>query len=1325
MVIRLHGILVDGLNKPIVNANVFLLARSNTIVVLGGSKAVFKTDSQGAYDVTVNTGHYVVIIGPEGKEPYKAGDIVIYTDSQDGSLNAYLTKWAPEETTPEILREIKQLVANSEQFALQASESAANAKKSELNAETSKNSAATDAASALLSKQESAASASSALQSKNAAAGSATSAQQALTAVQGLKAEVAQLKTDTQHIKEDGIAEVTALRNAATTAANNAKASETASANNATVADTKAKEASASATTANQAKVAAESAKDASKASAVESAASAGESQTAANAAKASETVATQKAASASTSETNAAASAQTAIDKAGESAASATAAKTSETNAKASETNAGTLAGRSESAALRSEAAAERAEEIADAIGLEDATLTTKGIVRLSNDTNSTAEDLAATPKAVKAVMDVANTKAPSNSPNLTGVPTAPTPAPEVNNNQIATTQFVHQIISALIGDAPDALNTLKELADALGDDPNFATTMTTLINSKLAKDQNGADIPNKQLFIDNVGLRETVNLALGALQKNQNGADIPDKARFLSNINAASKTDMAAKRGMKFSTVNAPAGVEAGKFYPVVIRRSAGLADELASRVTISTGSRTGNHRLNNCEFNGFVMPGGWTDRGKYAYGMFHAYTASERAIHSIMMGNKADDLCSVFYVEGEAFPIAVYVEEGLSVVVPSADYVIGQTTYKWGATNPKTECIEANTILDFSNGKGFYSSHALLTNADISGNKIYANDEIVARGGNQVRMIGGDYGALWRNDGAKTYLLFTAKGDQYGGWNNLRPFMIDNATGEFTIGTKLNAGQGVNGNASSATKLQTIRYFNDKPFNGTGNVEITRLGSKGRVTALEGTTKGSGVGIEMYETYNNGYPTTYGNTIHLKGSTSIGEGEILVGWSGTSGAHAPVYVRSRRDTHSAPWSEWAQFYTTAHKPTFRDVTAVGSYTISFSGGAGWFKLATVSMPQATSTVSIKMVGGAGYNINRAMQAGITELVLRASNNNPKGLSGSLWKRTTAGFSKVAWINTSGDNYDVYVEIGSYATSVNLQVDYTTNANVTIHSEPSYSATQPDGLTLGTVYELYNPLLPPPAAETLPVGVPLPWPTDTPPSGYIVMQGQTFDKAAYPKLAAVYPSGVLPDMRGQTIKGKPASGRDVLSTEDDGVKSHTHTASTASVDLGSKTTSSFDYGTKTTSSFDYGTKTSNNTGAHTHSISGTAASAGAHNHNGGARITARISIYQYGSTNGSSGDFLIASSGGGLGKLAITSSTGAHTHSLSGSAASAGAHAHTVGIGAHTHTVGIGAHTHTVALGSHSHGVTVNATGNTENTVKNVAFNYIVRAA
>ncbi|WP_077128404.1 phage tail protein, partial [Shigella sonnei] len=318
---------------------------------------------------------------------------------------------------------------------------------------------------------------------------------------------------------------------------------------------------------------------------------------------------------------------------------------------------------------------------------------------------------------------------------------------------------------------------------------------------------------------------------------------------------------------------------------------------------------------------------------------------------------------------------------------------------------------------------------------------------------------------------------------------------------------------------------------------PSGGTA-VSSVNLSSKGRVTALTDNTQGA-TGLELYEVYNNGYPTAYGNIIHLKGMTAVGEGELLIGWSGKSGAHAPAFIRSRRDTTDANWSPWAQLYTSAHPP----------------------------------------------------------------------------------------------------------------------------------------------------------AEFYPVGAPIPWPSDTVPSGYALMQGQTFDKSAYPKLAAAYPSGVIPDMRGWTIKGKPASGRAVLSQEQDGIKSHTHSASASSTDLGTKTTSSFDYGTKST----------NNTGAHTHSVSGTAASAGAHTHS---------MTFVSGGSSGAPG-----SGSPDYSKYSVnTSSAGAHTHSVSGTAASAGAHAHTVGIGAHTHSV---------AIGSHGHTITVNAAGNAENTVKNIAFNYIVRLA
>ncbi len=334
---------------------------------------------------------------------------------------------------------------------------------------------------------------------------------------------------------------------------------------------------------------------------------------------------------------------------------------------------------------------------------------------------------------------------------------------------------------------------------------------------------------------------------------------------------------------------------------------------------------------------------------------------------------------------------------------------------------------------------------------------------------------------------------------------------------------------------------------------PSGGTA-VSSVNLASKGRVTALTDNTQGA-TGLELYEVYNNGYPTAYGNIIHLKGMTAVGEGELLIGWSGTSGAHAPAFIRSRRDTTDANWSPWAQLYTSAHPP----------------------------------------------------------------------------------------------------------------------------------------------------------AEFYPVGAPIPWPSDTVPSGYALMQGQTFDKSAYPKLAAAYPSGVIPDMRGWTIKGKPASGRAVLSQEQDGIKSHTHSASASSTDLGTKTTSSFDYGTKST----------NNTGAHTHSLSGSTNAAGNHSHRDGRRFNPSVfkDTYQYGYTSSGQNTWGVQGSVGmSTGALANTSTDGNHSHSLSGTAASAGAHAHTVGIGAHTHSV---------AIGSHGHTITVNAAGNAENTVKNIAFNYIVRLA
>ncbi|EFD9231310.1 short-chain fatty acid transporter [Escherichia coli] len=1176
MAVKISGVLKDGTGKPVQNCTIQLKAKRNSTTVVVNTLASENPDEAGRYSMDVEYGQYSVILLVEGFPPSHAGTITVYEDSQPGTLNDFLGAMTEDDARPEALRRFELMVEEVARNASAVAQNTAAAKKSASDAGTSAREAATHATDAAGSAR-----------AASTSAGQAASSAQSASSSAGTASTKASEASKSAAAAESSKSVAATSAGAAKTSETNAAASQQSAATSASTATTKASEAATSARDASASKEAAKS----SETNASSSASSAASSATAAgNSAKAaktsetnawsSETAAGQSASAAAGSKTAAASSASAASTSAGQASASATAAgksaesaassastattkageateqataaarsasaaKTSETNAKASETRAessktaaassassaassassasaskdeatrqasaakgsattastkateaagsATAAAQSkstaESAATRAETAAKRAEDIASAVALEDASTTKKGIVQLSSATNSTSESLAATPKAVKAAYDLANGK------------------------------YTAQ-------DATTAQKGIVQLSSATN-----STSETLAATPKAVKSA-----------YDNAEKR---------LQKDQNGADIPDKGRFLNNINAVSKTDFADKRGMRYVRVNAPAGATSGKYYPVVVMRSAGSVSELASRVIITTATRTAGDPMNNCEFNGFVMPGGWTDRGRYAYGMFWQYQNNERAIHSIMMSNKGDDLRSVFYVDGAAFPVFAFIEDGLSISAPGADLVVNDTTYKFGATNPATECIAADVILDFKSGRGFYESNSLIVNDNLSCKKLFATDEIVARGGNQIRMIGGEYGALWRNDGAKTHLLLTNQGDVYGGWNTLRPFSIDNATGELVIGTKLSAS--LNGNALTATKLQTPRRVSGVEFDGSKDITLTA-------------------------------------------------------------AHVAAFARRATDTYA-----------------------------DADGGVPW-----------------NAESGA-YNVTR-----------------------------------------SGDTYilvNFYTGVGSCRT-LQMKAHYRNGGLFYRSSRDGYGFEE----DWAEVYTSKN--LPP---ESYPVGAPIPWPSDTVPSGYALMQGQAFDKSAYPKLAAAYPSGVIPDMRGWTIKGKPASGRAVLSQEQDGIKSHTHSASASSTDLGTKTTSSFDYGTKST----------NNTGAHTHSLSGSTNAAGNHSHRDGRRFNPSVfkDTYQYGYTSSGQNTWGVQGSVGmSTGWLANTSTDGNHSHSLSGTAASAGAHAHTVGIGAHTHSV---------AIGSHGHTITVNAAGNAENTVKNIAFNYIVRLA
>ncbi len=1115
MAVKISGVLKDGTGKPVQNCTIQLKAKRNSTTVVVNTLASENPDEAGRYSMDVEYGQYSVILLVEGFPPSHAGTITVYEDSRPGTLNDFLGAMTEDDARPEALRRFELMVEEVARNASVVAQNTAAAKKSASDASTSAREAAThatDAADSARAASTSAGQAASSAQSASSSAGTAST-----KATEASKSAAAAESSKSAAATSAG---------AAKTSETNAAASQQSAATSASTATTKASEAATSARDAAASKEAAKSSEtnaSSSASSAASSATAAGNSAKAAKTsetnARSSETAAGQSASAAAGSKTAAASSASAASTSAGQASASATAAGKSAESAASSASTATTKAGEATeqaSAAARSASAAKTSETNAKASETSAESSKTAAA--------SSASSASSSASSASASKDEATRQASAARGSAT---TASTKATEAAGSAAAAAQSKSTAESAATR-AETAAKRAEDIASAVALE-DASTTKKGIVQLSSATNST-----SETLAATPKAVKAAYDNAEKRLQKDQNGADIPDKDRFLSNINVYSKGEVDQKKGMRYVVVNAPAGVQEGKYYPLVIKRN---DSHRASRVVISTPSRSANHRMNNCEFNGFVCAGGWTDRGSYACGMFWAYSSSERAIHSILMSNKGDTVDSVFYIEGGAFPVEVFLEEGLSVTAPASDYIVAETNYKFGATDPYSESVAVNLILDFKQGNGFYSSYPVLSKSDISGNKIYANDEVIVRSQNALRMIAGDYGVIWRNDGANTYLLMTDKGDQYGGWNGLRPFAVNNATGEVTINTPLNSPKGIKGNSDTATKLQTAIKISGVSFDGSTDITLTA-------------------------------------------------------------AHVAAFARRATDTYAdadggVPWNAES-----------------GAYKVTRSGD---------------SYILVNFYTGVGS---------CRTLQMKAHYRN-----GGLFYRS------------SRDGYGFEEDWAEVYTSKNL----------------------------------------PP--ESYPVGAPIPWPSDTVPSGYALMQGQTFDKSAYPKLAAAYPSGVIPDMRGWMIKGKPASGRAILSQEQDGIKSHTHSASASSTDLGTKTTSSFDYGTKST----------NNTGAHTHSVSGTAASAGAHTHS---------MTFVSGGSSGAPG-----SGASDYSKYSVnTSSAGAHTHSVSGTAASAGAHAHTVGIGAHTHSV---------AIGSHGHTITVNAAGNAENTVKNIAFNYIVRLA
>ena len=342
------------------------------------------------------------------------------------------------------------------------------------------------------------------------------------------------------------------------------------------------------------------------------------------------------------------------------------------------------------------------------------------------------------------------------------------------------------------------------------------------------------------------------------------------------------------------------------------------------------------------------------------------------------------------------------------------------------------------------------------------------------------------------------------------------------------------------------------------------------------------------------------------------------------------------------------------------------------VRSTGFNTGGDIKWAKIATVSMPQGTSTAVIELFGGAGFNFGVIDQACKTEIVLRTGNGDPKGLNVVAWKNSpNSVVTQIGYVNTSGDNYDIYCVVGGYLSAMTARVQSSSNAAVQLFETPETSDNAPSGYVAGTIAYYYTSLLKPTPSD---IGAYTKSETDQKiaqaisdstdlnkiyPVGIVTWFNSNVDpNTALPGLTWTY----LNNGVGRTIRIAAANGSDVATTGGSdsvtlsvgNLPSHTHSFSA------------------TTSSFDYGTKGTNITGGHAHSGSGSTSTNGEHTHyieawNGTGTGGNRTSAYAVAFRNGGH----------------ETYASGNHSHTFSFWTSGAGDHSHSVAIGAHTHTV------------------------------------------
>lgn len=199
----------------------------------------------------------------------------------------------------------------------------------------------------------------------------------------------------------------------------------------------------------------------------------------------------------------------------------------------------------------------------------------------------------------------------------------------------------------------------------------------------------------------------------------------------------------------------------------------------------------------------------------------------------------------------------------------------------------------------------------------------------------------------------------------------------------------------------------------------------------------------------------------------TLNVPHSSGVHHGRGFTFQYGNTGSRVETYGYNREGKKAFSY----KMYHEGDKPTPGELNVYSKQEIDRmfvknvkmvvpSGGAtrGYFKIASAMIPQSGRMAFLRIYGGNGYNVNSYDQVDFLEIVIRSGNNNPKGVSIAAYRRNSLNVHEVFAINTSGDNYDIYVNYGRFTDNVIVEFGKTVDVALTVHDVPEFSATKPE---------------------------------------------------------------------------------------------------------------------------------------------------------------------------------------------------------------------------------------------------------------------------